>query len=102
MIPISAIDHIEILRDGAAAQYGSDAIAGVVNIILKSADHGGSASSEVGAYYKGDGFTTDLAGDAGAKLNDGGFLHLSAEFHYHNFSNRTGPDPETAASSTAA
>src|ERR1700744_1356123 len=47
MIPISAIDHIEVLRDGAAAQYGSDAIAGVVNIILKSADHGGSVSSEV-------------------------------------------------------
>ena len=94
MIPISAIDHIEVLRDGAAAQYGSDAIAGVVNIILKSADHGGSASSEIGAYYKGDGFTTDLAGDAGAKLGDSGFLHLSAEFHYHNFSNRTGPDPQ--------
>jgi iron complex outermembrane receptor protein len=94
LIPISAIDHIEVLRDGAAAQYGSDAIAGVVNIILKSADHGGSAGAETGAFYKGDGFTQGVSGDVGTALGPNGFLHLSGEFHYHNFSNRSGPDPQ--------
>ncbi len=54
-IPLSAIDNIEVLRDGASARYGSDAIAGVINIILKSADHGGSISSKYGQYKKGDG-----------------------------------------------
>ena len=48
MIPLSAIDHIEVLRDAAAAQYGSDAIAGVINIILKSADHGGNFTATTG------------------------------------------------------
>src|ERR1700756_2363749 len=43
-LPVSAIDHIEVLQDGAAAQYGTDAIAGVINIILKKANHGGSIS----------------------------------------------------------
>ena len=43
-IPINAIERVEVLRDGASAQYGSDAIAGVINVILKSADHGGSAA----------------------------------------------------------
>ncbi len=56
MIPPSAIDHIEILRDGAAAMYGSDAIAGVVNIILKKTDHGLHISGQTGANaYAGNG-----------------------------------------------
>ncbi len=55
LIPVSAIERIEILRDGAAAQYGSDAIAGVVNIILKSRDHGGGVSYQTGGYTQGDG-----------------------------------------------
>lgn len=50
MIPAGAIDHIEVLRDGAAAQYGSDAIAGVVNIILKKTPHGFNISGQTGAY----------------------------------------------------
>jgi iron complex outermembrane receptor protein len=48
MIPTSAVDHIEVLRDGAAAQYGSDAIAGVINIILKHGRDGGAASFTAG------------------------------------------------------
>ena len=48
-IPTSAIDHVEVLQDGAAAQYGTDAIAGVVNIILKKADHGGSTQRPLAA-----------------------------------------------------
>ena len=51
MIPEAAIDHVEVLLDGAAAQYGTDAIAGVVNIILKKKSSGGSLSATVGDYY---------------------------------------------------
>ena len=54
-IPLSSIDHIEVLRDGAAARYGSDAIAGLINIILKDANHGGEISTKYGSYKKGDG-----------------------------------------------
>ena len=54
-MPISAIERIEILRDGASAQYGSDAIAGVINIILKSQSEGGSVTAEYGKTYEGDG-----------------------------------------------
>jgi iron complex outermembrane receptor protein len=50
LIPVSAVDHIEILQDGAAAQYGSDAIAGVVNIILKSSPSSGEISATAGTY----------------------------------------------------
>ena len=51
LIPLSAIDHVEILRDGAAAQYGSDAIAGVINIILDDAPQGGEVTTSYGAYH---------------------------------------------------
>ena len=95
LIPISAIDHIEVLRDGAAAQYGSDAIAGVINIILKSADHGGDASVTAGEYYKRDGFTGGAGVDGGFALGEGGFLHLSADYLHHDHSVRSGPDSRT-------
>src|SRR5438270_820260 len=58
-IPVAAIDHIEVLQDGAAAQYGTDAIAGVVNIILKSNYRGGSANINGGQYMDGGGRTGD-------------------------------------------
>jgi len=95
LIPISAIDHIEVLRDGAAAQYGSDAIAGVINIILKSEDHGGSATATAGQYYEGDGFTGAAGGDVGTGLGDDGFLHLSADYRHHDHSVRSGDDSRT-------
>ncbi|MFO1495887.1 MAG: TonB-dependent receptor [Lysobacterales bacterium] len=91
-IPISAIERIEILRDGASAQYGSDAIAGVINIILKSADHGGSVNAEVGQTYEGDGDTTRIGANAGFKLGDSGFLNLTAEYLDRGETNRAGPD----------
>ncbi|MDR6938299.1 iron complex outermembrane receptor protein [Luteibacter sp. 3190] len=73
-IPISAIDHIEVLRDGAAAQYGSDAIAGVINIVLK---HGAAAGSNVitangGIMDKGDGATNGIDGSVGIDLGGKG------------------------------
>jgi iron complex outermembrane recepter protein len=95
LIPLSAIDHIEVLRDGAAAQYGSDAIAGVINIILKSANHGGTATANVGNYYDGGGFTAGGGGDLGTSLGDDGFLHLGGDYRHHNHSVRSGADSRT-------
>ncbi len=94
-IPISAIDHIEILRDGDSAQYGADAIAGVINIILKSSDHGGSAQATAGQYYAGDGLSRQVSGDTGLSLGGKGFLHLSAEYSGKNFTDRNAVDPRT-------
>ncbi|MGH6967425.1 MAG: TonB-dependent receptor plug domain-containing protein [Phenylobacterium sp.] len=92
LIPVGAIDHVEVLQDGAAAQYGTDAIAGVVNIILKSADHGGTAMATAGQYYKGDGNTGALSLNFGAPLGEGGFVNVTLENRYHGFSIRGGPD----------
>ncbi|MFJ4452659.1 TonB-dependent receptor plug domain-containing protein [Pseudomonas sp. NPDC089392] len=80
MIPISAIDHVEVLRDGASAQYGSDAIAGVINIILKQRDNGGSASTQYGQYYKGDGDNLRQTLNQGLALGDnGGFFNYALD-----------------------
>ncbi len=92
-IPVNAIDHIEVLEDGAAAQYGSDAIAGVINIILKKADHGGSITLTGGQYYEGDGNTGAWSINKGFSLGGGkGFLNLTAEERYHEFSHQGGCD----------
>lgn len=91
-IPINAIDHVEVLRDGAAAQYGSDAIAGVINIILKGGAAHGSASATYGEYSQGDGQTFHGGADGGFKLGDGGWVHLSANYMHQDPTNRAGPD----------
>jgi iron complex outermembrane receptor protein len=85
-IPVAAIDHIEVLTDGAAAQYGTDAIAGVVNIILKTSDHGGSISATGGEYYEGDGATGAWSANKGFSLGDKGFVNFTLEERYHDFS----------------
>ena len=95
LIPLSAIDHIEVLRDGAAAQYGSDAIAGVINIILKSTDHGGTVSANGGNYYDGGGATAGGDADVGTSLGEDGFFHLSGDYNHHNHSVRSGVDTRT-------
>lgn len=82
-IPISAIDHIEVLRDGAAAQYGSDAIAGVINIVLKKQNDGGDLSAQLGGYSDGGGQTQNYFGTKGFKLGDGGFVNLNAQRLYN-------------------
>ena len=82
-IPISAIDHIEVLRDGAAAQYGSDAIAGVINIVLKKQNEGGDLSAQLGGYSDGGGQTQNYFGTKGFKLGDGGFVNLNAQRLYN-------------------
>ncbi len=113
-IPLSAIDHIEVLRDGAAAQYGSDAIAGVINIVLK----GGAARPEImtsfgvskGAFAGNrctaaglsctagddigfaDGELADVGGSWGAAVGKGS-VTIAAEYRHHNRTNRASADP---------
>ncbi|MBA6264821.1 MAG: TonB-dependent receptor [Colwellia sp.] len=82
VIPSIALKQVEVLRDGAAAQYGSDAIAGVMNFVLKDAAEGGSFSVKHGEYYEGDGGTTTYAGNVGMPLTKDGFANLS--FQYKN------------------
>ena len=91
-IPVAAIDHVEVLQDGAAAQYGTDAIAGVVNIILKKNSHGGVFSATGGQYYEGDGAQGDLSLNRGMDIGEHGFFSLTGEMRYHDFSRQGGAD----------
>jgi iron complex outermembrane receptor protein len=79
MIPSAAIDHIEVLQDGAAAQYGTDAIAGVINIILKKSSSAGSLTATAGEYYAGGGRTIDVSANAGIPLFKNGYINLTVE-----------------------
>ncbi|WP_046657775.1 TonB-dependent receptor plug domain-containing protein [Lysobacter capsici] len=90
-IPIASIERVEVLRDGASAQYGSDAIAGVVNIVLKGSDSGGSIAARYGQYSAGDGEQYQLSGDAGFKLGENGKLHLAAQGGHQDQTNRARP-----------
>lgn len=92
-IPAAAIDHIEVLTDGAAAQYGTDAIAGVVNVILKRQDHGIDAGVSYGKYYAGDGQTPDVYGNIGFSPGPNSFVNLTAEARYHEHTDHSGADP---------
>ncbi|HTH98883.1 MAG TPA: TonB-dependent receptor [Stellaceae bacterium] len=87
-IPIAAIDHVEILRDGAAAQYGSDAIAGVVNIILKSNKSGGFVEAETGVTEQADGANGGVSFNKGYALGQGGHLTVSGYGDYNEGTNR--------------
>ncbi len=82
-IPSIALDAVEVLRDGAAAQYGSDAIAGVVNFRLRTNDSGFDVRARAGGYARGDGEELTLEGNAGFPLEfgrlDGGFLNVSGQ-----------------------
>jgi len=81
-IPFPAVDKIEILRDGAAAQYGSDAIAGVINIRIKKNTGKTSIQLHTGQYYKGDGTKFSLGLNRGFVLNKSGFVNLSFSHRY--------------------
>ncbi|MYN16658.1 TonB-dependent receptor [Rugamonas sp. FT107W] len=91
-IPLAAIDHIEVLRDGAAAQYGSDAIAGVINIILKKGAAGGEAEVGWGEYQKRDGKALTVRGSTGFNLGDQGWVRVALEASDRDPTNRAGPD----------
>jgi iron complex outermembrane receptor protein len=95
LIPTSSIGHIEILRDGAAAQYGSDAIAGVINIILKDTP-GGQLSASTGQNFdRSDGSVTLMNGSYGLRLGDGGFIDFFASGKAQGLSNRAIPVAST-------
>jgi len=87
MIPADAIDHIEVLRDGAAAMYGSDAIAGVINIITKKSAHGMHTYAQTGANaYNGDGWQYQVGADGGVKWGNDGFLHVTGQVYHTDHS----------------
>ena len=89
-IPSAAIERIEVLRDGAAAQYGSDAIAGVINIVLKDDMNTGDADLYWGQTYEGDGDTWNGNANYGMKVGESGFLNLTAEWRDRTRTNRAG------------
>jgi len=95
--PAAAIERVEILRDGAAAQYGSDAIAGVINVILKDASEGGALSAQWGSYYEGDGDRLSVSGNIGLPLGADGFANLAAEYSTSEITSRGNPRPDAAA-----
>ena len=79
-IPAIALRQVEVLRDGASAQYGSDAIAGVMNFLLKDESSGGSFELLTGAYGRGDGESVTFAGNVGLPWGEDGFVNLSLEY----------------------
>lgn len=90
-IPIAAVERIEVLRDGASAQYGSDAIAGVINVVLKGSGEGGSINGRYGKYSAGDGEQYQLSGDAGFSFAGTGKVHLAAQAGHSDQTNRALP-----------
>ena len=88
-IPMGAIKRIEVLRDGASAQYGSDAIAGVINVILKD-DYEGGFRTNYGTTYKGDGDQFVASMDKGFKVGEDGTLHATFEYRNRQRTNRAG------------
>ncbi|MFQ5982692.1 MAG: TonB-dependent receptor plug domain-containing protein [Woeseiaceae bacterium] len=90
-IPPLAVKRIEVLRDGASAQYGSDAIAGVINVILKDADEGFTVSAQTGEYFDSDGTRTTFAANGGFSMGGNGFLNLTVEYSEADRTSRGGP-----------
>lgn len=80
LIPSIAVKNLQILRDGATAQYGSDAIGGVINYGLRDSDSGFEAQARYGQTYSGDGESYQFAVNAGFKLFDAGFVNVSGEY----------------------
>lgn len=96
-IPMSAIDHIEVLRDGASAQYGSDAIAGVINIILKGGAKGGDVEASGGQYSAGDGRQWLGSANVGIPFGDQGWMRFTLESGNEDHTNRAEPDRRSPA-----
>ncbi len=90
-MPPNAFASVEVLRDGAAAQYGSDAIAGVLNFILRS-DRGYELSTLVGQTFEGDGGLVEVSLNAGARLGENGVIHAAVYSRHQGESNRQGTD----------
>ena len=89
-IPTAAIERIEVLRDGAAAQYGSDAIAGIVNVVMKDETGKTSLTAHAGKTYTGDGGTMQYGLYHGFKIGKGGHLSVAADYRFRQPTNRVG------------
>ncbi|MFV8346338.1 TonB-dependent receptor [Flavobacterium sp. ZB4P13] len=89
-IPIDAIERVEILRDGASAQYGSDAIAGVINIILKKRTDDGSVTVRTAITAEGDGEMLGVSLNNGSTVGEKGFVNYTLDFSKVNLANRPG------------
>jgi len=94
--PSAAIKRVEVLRDGASAQYGSDAIAGVVNVILKDADEGFTITGQYGEYDENDGERTVVSANGGLSLGGNGFLNLTGEYASTDTTSRGQARPDAA------
>jgi len=90
-IPTGAISRVEVLRDGAASQYGSDAIAGVINIVLKDDADALSAYTMSGITASGDGEQLKVGANGGVKLGSRGFVNVTGEFLARGRTNRSDP-----------
>ena len=88
-IPVGAVERIEVLRDGASAQYGSDAVAGVINIVLKN-DVEGSIQTQWGQYSHGDGDRFTARINKGFQVGNDGVVHVAVEFMDRDRTNRAG------------
>ncbi len=80
VIPPIALSSVEVLRDGASAQYGSDAIAGVINMELKKATSGGSIIAQAGQYYESEGRTYDIQGHIAVPVGDNAYFNIAAQY----------------------
>jgi iron complex outermembrane recepter protein len=101
VFPSLALEQVEVLRDGAAAQYGSDAIAGVINFGLKKLDHGGTVEAFAGEHYEGDGFTQQYSAQVGMPLTSSGFATFTAEWRKADPTSRSVQRDDAAAVAAA-
>ena len=92
-IPVNSIDHVEVLTDGAAAQYGTDAIGGVVNIITKKNTSGGNITVTGGTYYGNGGDTGDISANIGFAPIPNAWFNATVESRFHGHSNEGNVDP---------
>lgn len=97
VIPSVAIKQVDVLRDGAAAQYGSDALAGVMNFTLKNASEGGSLEVKYGQFAEGDGEGVQLSGNVGLPLTENGFVNTSFEWKKSDPTSRSVQRDDAAA-----
>ncbi|WP_103071317.1 TonB-dependent receptor [Aquimarina sediminis] len=100
-IPIASIERIEVLRDGATSQYGSDAIAGVINIILKKQIEIIQLDNRIGINTKGDGLTVYSSANFGLKIGKEGYINVTAEYRDREAVNRSGDYTGTVYSDDA-
>ena len=94
VIPSIALKSVEVLRDGAAAQYGSDAVAGVINFVLNDSAEGGTIKVKKGEFSEGDGATTVVMGNFGMPLTDAGFMNVSFQMKENDATSRSVQRPD--------